>query len=223
MVELSQPRIAQAALTILDQEGANALTIRAVAKVLGVTPMALYNHVENKAALMALVVETALGEHPLPLPSGEGWREDLSQMALWIRASVRTHPNVGRLRTQLNLWTPASLKAIDRWCEVWQQSGLEPEIASSAALTSCLAIVGLAHQELFFEELQVPDEEELKQLPHVRPIFEAGRTAPVTFELLAHCLIDGLWRRFRPVPAETATVPPTRRSNGSSSRRYRKP
>ena len=64
-----------------------------VAEGLGVTPMALYRHVANKAGLLDGVVELLLTEHPLPaevLP----WSERLTLLAGSIRASAGRHPSV---------------------------------------------------------------------------------------------------------------------------------
>ena len=80
--ELDAARIAAAALAVADAQGAGGFTMRAVAEALGVTPMALYHHVEDKAALAALLVDAAIRQHPLPPPTGV-WRDDLWTIARW--------------------------------------------------------------------------------------------------------------------------------------------
>jgi AcrR family transcriptional regulator len=49
-----------AALALIEQDGPEALTLRAVARVAGVSPNAPYNHFEDKAALLAAVAEEGL-------------------------------------------------------------------------------------------------------------------------------------------------------------------
>jgi AcrR family transcriptional regulator len=49
---LSRERILKAALRIADEEGLEALSMRRLAADLDATPMALYNHVPNKDALL---------------------------------------------------------------------------------------------------------------------------------------------------------------------------
>ena len=57
MVPTEQPRLSRdaildRALAIADADGVDALSVRRLARELGVTPMALYWHFENKEALL---------------------------------------------------------------------------------------------------------------------------------------------------------------------------
>ena len=66
--------------------------MRAVADALGVTPMALYHHVADKAALIELVIEATLDEYPLP-PVSTSWEDNLAALAHWDEKPVkRTRP-----------------------------------------------------------------------------------------------------------------------------------
>jgi AcrR family transcriptional regulator len=88
------------ALDILERQGAQSLNLRAVAERAGVTPMALYRHFDDKAALLS-----AIGRHGFTLlrqrmdeatVEGPGWRK----LAAWGVAYVlfaRDHPDVYRL------------------------------------------------------------------------------------------------------------------------------
>ena len=58
-----------ASLELADEQGLSAVTMQAVADRLGVTSMALYRHVANKADLLDGVVERILWEVPLPDPA----------------------------------------------------------------------------------------------------------------------------------------------------------
>jgi AcrR family transcriptional regulator len=50
---LSRERILRAAVDIMDSEGIEAVTMRRIGRELGVEAMSLYNHVEDKAAILA--------------------------------------------------------------------------------------------------------------------------------------------------------------------------
>lgn len=87
---LSRERLVAAALELADAEGLNALTMRRVATVLGVSTMTLYRHVPGKAELVRLMADAACGEAPLgPVPAD--WRTGLEVGARWLRAVYTRH------------------------------------------------------------------------------------------------------------------------------------
>jgi AcrR family transcriptional regulator len=194
-IELDPDRIAAAALAVADAHGVSGFTMRAVAQALGVTPMALYHHVEDKAALAALLVDAAIGERPLPPPTGV-WRDDLWTIARWMRDSRAAHPAVAQIRRAYRVWTSATLEMTERWLVHWRQSGLAPDKAVVAATTSSLAIVGIVEEESVFRGLARPAGDALSQLPSARQMFEARHDRDAEFELLVRALIDGLYGRL---------------------------
>jgi AcrR family transcriptional regulator len=50
-------RIAEAALHLLEKEGQAAVTMRRIAKAVRITPMAIYHHFPNRAALLKIVTD----------------------------------------------------------------------------------------------------------------------------------------------------------------------
>ena len=62
--QISREAVLTAALRLADEQGLEAVTMHAVAKVLNVTPMALYRHVDDKNALLDGLVELLLTEYP---------------------------------------------------------------------------------------------------------------------------------------------------------------
>ena len=55
-------RIAAAARTLLYREGANAVTMRRVAKAVGLTPMAIYRHYRGRSALLNVLADEGFDE-----------------------------------------------------------------------------------------------------------------------------------------------------------------
>src|ERR1700722_3063719 len=157
MADLTRGRIAAVALEVAHEKGAPGFSMRAVADRLGVTPMALYHHVDDKAGLVALVVDEVIAETPLPPTTGK-WRDDLFALALWMRHSALAHPAVGRLRNDHRVWTASIFPMTERWLSVWQQSGLGLDAAMLAAAASSTAIVGFVEQEMIQIQTEPPDE-----------------------------------------------------------------
>ena len=59
---LSRDRVLRAALALADERGIEALTMRSLGQELGVEAMSLYNHVDNKDAVLDGLVELVVGE-----------------------------------------------------------------------------------------------------------------------------------------------------------------
>jgi AcrR family transcriptional regulator len=195
MADLDKVRIAAAALRVANKNGVDGFTMRAVAEALDVTPMALYHHVKDKAALVTLIIDTAICKHPLPQTTGV-WQDDLLSVARWTRQSMVQYPVVAQLRRLYNVWTPSMLQLTERWLGVWQQSGLELDDAVLAATTSSMAINGLVKEEMVFRTLEHPDEKTLAWLPNVRAMFEAKPDRDAQFDLVVQSLIEGLHARL---------------------------
>jgi AcrR family transcriptional regulator len=85
-------RIAQTAIKVADADGLTAVSMQRIAGELGVTKMALYRYVPGKAELIALMVDTAAGQPPLPDGGSGGWRAQLGQWARQLLALLRRHP-----------------------------------------------------------------------------------------------------------------------------------
>ncbi|MBN6058268.1 GntR family transcriptional regulator, partial [Nonomuraea sp. RK-328] len=78
---LNRKQLLRTAITIADNEGLDAVSMRRLAAELGVGPMSLYRHVENKDELVTQMVDEVFGGLELPVPGPEGWRAKLELVA----------------------------------------------------------------------------------------------------------------------------------------------
>jgi AcrR family transcriptional regulator len=90
-IRLTEERIHATALTLIDADGIDALSMRKLAAALDVNPMSLYHHVANKAALLDGVVRLVTAELRLPLPSDGPWQSRLRQLADAFRVLTHAH------------------------------------------------------------------------------------------------------------------------------------
>ena len=88
---LNRERVLRAAVARADRDGIEALTMRKLAHGLGVEPMALYNHVQNKEDLLDGMVDMVFEEIGLP-SSDLDWRSAMRQRALTARDVLARHP-----------------------------------------------------------------------------------------------------------------------------------
>jgi AcrR family transcriptional regulator len=166
--QISRQAVLAAALRLADERGLEAVTMHAVAKVLNVTPMALYRHVDDKNALLDGLVELLLTEYPLPTETnspagthgpadthgpagtnkpGGNWDERLIALAAGIRATARRHPAVFPLLLTRPAVTPAARQVRDAVQSALREGGLpETEIGRAERLIST-AVLGFAASE----------------------------------------------------------------------------
>jgi AcrR family transcriptional regulator len=131
---------------LADEQGLAAVTMQAVAHRLGVTPMALYRHVKNKADLLDGVVESILLEVPLP-DSGDSWPDRLSAVARGTRVAALRHPGVFPLLLQRPAVTTGARRARDVVYAALREAGLpEQDVVQLERLLST-AILGFAASE----------------------------------------------------------------------------
>ena len=78
---LSRERVLRAALTLVDQGGIEALSMRRLAQELGVEAMSLYNHVENKDDIVAGMLDLVAAEIDLPADDAD-WKAGLRGTAI---------------------------------------------------------------------------------------------------------------------------------------------
>jgi AcrR family transcriptional regulator len=116
---LTREAIVDAAFRVLDRDGAAGLSMRRVAEELGTGAASLYWHVENKDALIDLVIDRVAGQIPLPEPDPEHWQEQARAWLLEVRRVFHQHPGVaaltlGRIPVGPNLvrWTEWTLSLL---------------------------------------------------------------------------------------------------------------
>lgn len=106
---LSPHQIADAALAVIDGEGLAALSMRTVARRLGMGTMSLYRYVADRSDLEALVVDRVLARIELDVPDGSAGQR-LARLADQVRAAVAGHPAVIPLLLTHRHRAPASLE-----------------------------------------------------------------------------------------------------------------
>jgi len=89
---LTIERIADAATAIADADGIAGVSMQLVASKLDVTKMALYRHVKNKAELLAVMTELAIGPAPDLMAVPGDWRSRLEAWTLGMRETWQRHP-----------------------------------------------------------------------------------------------------------------------------------
>ena len=140
--ESRRPEILEAALAVGAERGLDALSMRAVAGYLGLTPMALYGYFRSKDELLDAVVGHLLSEIPAP-PAGAGWREVIEHLAYGLRAVAARHPSVLPLVLTRPADCPAAVQIVDALYQALLAAGVPP--AQVPRLERMISTFGIGH------------------------------------------------------------------------------
>lgn len=132
--EMSVERIVEAAVELADADGLGAVSMAAVAKRLGFTPMSLYRYVSAKDDLLLLMQEEATGLPPESYRAAATWREALEalftgQVEIYLR-----HPWMLSLPISGAPTTPNSSAWLDAGFEALARTPLRAEEKLAAVL-----------------------------------------------------------------------------------------
>lgn len=145
---LTRQRIIEAALRIMDEEGLEAVTMRAIGRDLGVEAMSLYNHVQGKEDILNGVCEQVLAE--FRIPESEDWAEAARLGAREYRRLLLAHPNVITLMSEGKgpFTNPDALRAYEFALDVFRSVGLAEADSVKAFHTFGGYILGFVMMEL---------------------------------------------------------------------------
>lgn len=91
---LSEAEVVDAALSLAREHGIARLSMRAVARQLGVPPMTIYGYVPNKDTLEVLVIDRILSEVRVPEPDEGTWETRLRVMLCDARRILVERPQL---------------------------------------------------------------------------------------------------------------------------------
>jgi AcrR family transcriptional regulator len=91
---LTRDELFEHALAIVDAEGLQALTMRRLARELGVKAPSLYNHVSSKEALVEGALSRMRSEMRLPDAQPEDWMSSMEAILSEYRRVLTAHPNM---------------------------------------------------------------------------------------------------------------------------------
>ena len=122
---LTRDKIVRAALRIMDEEGLEAVTMRRVAKEVGVEAMSLYNHVKDKDDILDGVCSCVMQDFQLPDDGSDAYGAGRAVAHEWRRI-LKAHPNVMALlaERQRPLSETEALMPMEVALRVLRQMGL---------------------------------------------------------------------------------------------------
>jgi AcrR family transcriptional regulator len=207
-IPLSKERVLRAAVEFADANGIEALSMRRLAKELGVEAMSLYNHVANKDEILGGIVEIVASEVEVPSDPAN-WKTSIRQSAVSAHDAFIRH----RWACSLMTSTPSVVPSRMRWMEgvlaTFREAGFSPNLTHHAYHALDSHITGFTLWQVSFpfdtrEELLDLAEDFLKQIPadvypyvieHAQEhLAEPDPDEPNEFEFGLDLILDGLER-----------------------------
>ncbi|WOQ16587.1 TetR/AcrR family transcriptional regulator C-terminal domain-containing protein [Raineyella sp. W15-4] len=200
---LTRDRVVAGAVDLADQEGLDALTIRALAARLGVRPMALYHHVAHKEAILDAIVDAVFAEVHVPTATGR-WRDELAHRSRSMRAALGRHPwAVALMETRAHPGR-ASLANHEAVLAVLSAAGFALPAAGHAYAVLDAYVYGFALQEAMLASVDLEGSAEdlvsgmdLADFPRLAEFAAGHATVPGyafgdSFEVGLRIVLDGL-------------------------------
>lgn len=145
---LTPEQLVSAALTVIDRDGLAGLSMREVAKELGMSTMGLYRYVADREELEQLVVEAVLAAVDTETPPAAPWDERIEIMVRRLRDTVSAHPEVVPLTLTHRHRSPGVLRWSETVLEVLTEAGFDGErrvVALRALLSYVIGAIQLEH------------------------------------------------------------------------------
>jgi AcrR family transcriptional regulator len=119
---LTAERVVDAALHVADAGGIEAVSLRRIARELGVTPMAIYRHVRDKSQLLDLMADRLLEQLELAPADVPTWQARLRRLASSLLAVLQAHPAAPFLLSR-PFNSPAALRVSEALLGILDQAG----------------------------------------------------------------------------------------------------
>jgi TetR/AcrR family transcriptional regulator, tetracycline repressor protein len=144
---LDRGAIVDATLEVVDADGIDAVSMRSVARVLGVDAKSLYHHVAGKDGLLDAVAERLLGSLRLPEPTGD-LRGDLWAVGHAFRERALAHPGAAPLVLTRRLTSLEALAPTEAVLAVFRAAGCPPREAVPILRGLLATLVGTLLREV---------------------------------------------------------------------------
>jgi AcrR family transcriptional regulator len=236
---LSLDEIVRAAIKVADAEGADAVSMRRIAREVGAGAMSLYWHVSSKEELLDRMLDAVEAEQEFPVTTGD-WRTDMHNFAHAQRVSLYRHVWVMDFIGGRPPLGPNTLRNLERALSALATLGLDVHTTMNVLSTVGTYVLGAVLREFRERMVDRRDTEWLTEVgeegrqefvrgnldrlrasgryPFFVQMFESGidpdaaDTRDARFEFGLSCLLDGIAARLArdsAPPPGPASPPPS--------------
>jgi TetR/AcrR family tetracycline transcriptional repressor len=144
---LTRERIVAEAVTLVEEAGLGAITMRGLARRLNVDTMSLYHHIDNRDALLDQIAELVLARIQLPRVAGV-FRDDVLALAQAFRRVVLQYPHCAPLVLTRQLASFTALAPVEAVLSILGAAGLPPDRAVHVMRSVLAFLIGTLLREV---------------------------------------------------------------------------
>jgi AcrR family transcriptional regulator len=145
---LSREGVLRAGVAMADADGLESLSMRKLARELGVDPMSLYNHVANKDDLLGGMVDLVIDEIDLTEANAADWKAALRARVLAARKTMLQHPWARFVVESRTDSSPTITRYYEAIASIFRSGGVSLDLVHHALHTLGSRLLGFS-QELF--------------------------------------------------------------------------
>jgi AcrR family transcriptional regulator len=121
---MTERRIAEGALALVDDDGVDGLSMRKLAQRLGVAPMSLYTYFPDREAVLEAAAQLLLAEIEVPA-EGLDWQETIRRLMRSAREVGLRHPRAAPLMNRFPPRTPDALAFVEAGFRALHRAGFD--------------------------------------------------------------------------------------------------
>lgn len=203
---LTRERIARVALELLDEQGAQGLSMRPLAARLGVRAPSLYHHVTGLDEVIGLMHDLVDTEIDLTTLDDRDWQRGLRAFAHSFRDAFRAHPHMMPLVSDRPLVSRIALGVYEALAVALRRIGCPPARVGHYMALLDNAMVGAVLND-FTIGITLPVDVDIAEFPELKRVLRSRnllRLNDDAFDASIGLIIDDLAQTLAAKPREAA-------------------
>lgn len=190
--KIERLKVLDTALTLLETEGIEGLTMRKLADALQIKAASLYWHFDNKQALIEGIADRIVSNVAVNFELKHHWQEDSKQLAYDLRNAFLRHRDGARVFAGTYVISENVLRINNTFIRAIMQSGASAELASKMTMTLLYFILGCCIEQ---QSVMLIEKEEIT---HKREAFKqlVQNNFPQTWQAREVLFADDFTHRF---------------------------
>ncbi|XTD81964.1 TetR/AcrR family transcriptional regulator C-terminal domain-containing protein [Proteus vulgaris] len=158
--KIDRLKVLDTALSLLETEGIEGLTMRKLADALQIKAASLYWHFDNKQTLIEGMADRIVSEVAINFEFKNNWKEDIKRLSYDLRNAFLRHRDGARVFAGTYVISENVLRINNTFISAIMQSGTSAQLASKITMTLLYFILGCCIEQ---QSVMLIEKEETSQ------------------------------------------------------------